>query len=45
MLKSIATGNYKSPEEREAEAQKAAEATEPVEESAPAEGEQEKPAE
>ncbi|MCQ3937367.1 MAG: trigger factor [Chloroflexi bacterium] len=41
MLKSIATGNYKSPEEREAEAQKAAE----VAESAPAEDGQEKPAE
>lgn len=42
MLKSIATGNYKSPEEREAEAQKAAE----VAESAAAEGgQEEKPAE
>lgn len=41
MLKSIATGNYKSPEEREAEAQKAAEAGE----SAPAEAGEEKAAE
>lgn len=41
MLKSIATGNYKSPEEREAEAQKAVEAGE----SAPAEAGEEKAAE
>jgi trigger factor len=50
MLKSIATGNYKSFEEREAEAQKAAEAAKaeeaaPVEESAPAEAGEEKAAE
>lgn len=43
MLKSIATGNYKTIEEREAEAKKAAEAAE--KESAPAESEQEKAAE
>lgn len=41
MLKSIATGNYKSPEEREAEAQKTAETGE----SAPAEAGEEKAAE
>lgn len=40
MLKSIATGNYKTPEEREEEARKAAEAAE--KESAPSEAEQEK---
>lgn len=53
MLKSIATGNYKTPEEREEEAKKAAEAEEanpqetviPVEESAAAEGGEEKASE
>lgn len=44
MLKSIATGNYKPLEEREAEAQKAAEAA-AEEESAPAEAGEEKAAE
>ena len=43
MLKSIATGNYKSPEEREAEAQKAAEAS--AAEPAAAEAGEEKAAE
>ena len=45
MLKSIATGTYKSPEEREAEAQKAAETVEATDESTPPAEEQEKPAE
>jgi len=46
MLKSIATGNYKTFEEREAEAKKAAEVeTAAVEESAPAEAGEEKAAE
>ena len=44
MLKSIATGNYKTFEEREAEAQKAAE-TAQVEEAAPAEAGEEKASE
>jgi len=45
MLKSIATGTYKSPEEREAEAQKAAGGVETTSESTPPAEEQEKPAE